>query len=250
MDFVTVSREARIATVALSRGKVNALNERVLDELFQAFRELEADRSVRGVVLTGGGPFFSFGFDLPELFPLAPEAFGKFLEKFCSLYTYLFVFPKPLIGAVNGHAVAGGCMLALTCDYRILASEKAKVGLNEIAFGSTVPSGSVHMLRFCCGEKHAQTVLYSGALYGPEEAFERGLVEQICAPADLMKEAKIAAERLAEKEPAAFRSVKRHLRGPVAEEMTRGEAASIREFVEIWYSDPTRSQVQQIQIRD
>jgi enoyl-CoA hydratase/carnithine racemase len=249
MEFVNVARDGAVAAVVLSRGKVNALNEPVLDELRECFERLEGDAHIRAVILTAVGPFFSFGFDIPEVFDWSKEDFTRFFRKFTSLYGYLFTYPKPLVGALNGHAVAGGCILALTCDYRIVVSEKAKLAINEIGFGSTVPAGSVEMLRFCAGSKQAQTILYSGALYSADEAYERSLVEQICAPADLAQEARLAAERLAEKEPSAFRSIKAHLRGPVAEEMARREEASIREFVEIWYSEPTRRQVQEVKIR-
>ncbi|MBI5439938.1 MAG: enoyl-CoA hydratase/isomerase family protein [Deltaproteobacteria bacterium] len=249
MEFVRVTREEGVATVVLSRGKVNALNEQLVDELKECFGALEDDDTVRAAILTGSGPFFSFGFDIPELFDRSREEFTRFLRKFTGLYAGLFVYPKPLIGALNGHAVAGGCMLALTCDYRIVVAEKAKVSLNEIAIGSTVPAGSAHMLRFCTGDKNAQTILYSGALYSAVEAYERGLVEQVCAGADLEKEARLAAERLAEKEPAAFRSIKRHLRAPFAEEMAKREEASIEEFVDVWCSEPTRKRLREVKIR-
>ena len=107
-----------IATVRLERGKVNALNEQVVDELSSCLRGLESDPTVRGVLLTGTGKFFSFGFDIPEFLGAQREEFTGYLRKFTTLYRELFVHPRPVVAALNGHAVAGGCMLATACDVR------------------------------------------------------------------------------------------------------------------------------------
>src|SRR5215475_12883899 len=109
-----VSINDGIAEVRLQRGKVNALNEEAVEELARSLQSLAADPHVKAVILTGDGPFFSFGFDIPEFLSYTRESFSAFLKKFTGLYTYLFTYPKPVVAALNGHAVAGGCMLALT----------------------------------------------------------------------------------------------------------------------------------------
>src|SRR5215813_10243951 len=155
MGNVRVERQGGIATVALSRGKVNAVNEDMVEELRFVFGDLADRRDVDGVVLTGDGSFFSFGFDVPALYGLTPEAFLAFLKRFAALYTELFELPKPLVCAVNGHAAAGGCMLALTADARVMAEGRGRIGLNEVAFGSSLFAGSVEMLRFVAGDAAA-----------------------------------------------------------------------------------------------
>jgi enoyl-CoA hydratase/carnithine racemase len=160
----------------------------------------------------------------------------------------MFLFPKPLIAALNGHTVAGGCMLAIACDHRIMASGKAKISLNEITFGSTLPAGCVEMLRYCIGPRNAQAVLYSGALYSAEEALRLGLVDEVCPPEELLDAARKAAKDFAQREGSAFKSIKGLLRGPVAQEMARKEKDALLEFVDVWYSEATWSKLKEIRI--
>jgi 3,2-trans-enoyl-CoA isomerase len=249
MANVQVSVEQQVAVVRLERGKVNALNEEMVDELAGCFRRLAGDAEVRCIVLTGTGKFFSFGFDIPQFLGHSKEAFLAYLRRFAALYRDLFACPKPVVAALNGHAVAGGCMLALACDARLMAAGKAKVGLNEIGFGSSLFAGSVEMLRYRVGARNAERIALSGDLYGPEESLSLGLVDGVVAEADLLAAARELARAHGAKDPAAFRSVKALLRGPVLEEMARREEASLREFVDIWYSERTWQTLRKIEIR-
>ena len=140
-------------------------------------------------------------------------------------------------------------MLATACDLRVMARENAKIGLNEIGFGSSVFAGSVALLRFWVGERRAQEVLYGGALYTAEQALALGLVDAAVPEATVLDEARRRLEEHTARSPAAFRSIKLLLRQPILEEIQRTEAASIREFVEIWYSAETRRELEKIKIR-
>jgi enoyl-CoA hydratase/carnithine racemase len=171
----------------------------------------------------------------------------SFLTRFASFYRDLFIFPKPVIAALNGHAIAGGCMIAIACDRAMMAEGSAKISLNEIGFGSSVFAGSVEILQFRTGPRAAD-VLYSGAMYSPVEAQRIGLIDEVVATALLDRACEIAAE-LGSRRPAAFASLKSLLRKPVADAMANREAASIREFVEIWYSEPTWTNLHSITIR-
>ena len=248
MDFVHVSIQDAVAEVRLQRGKVNALNGRVIAELQECFRRLAGDGSVRASVLTGTGKFFSFGFDIPEFLGFSREAFTGWLEVFTGFYRELFAHPKPVVAAINGHAVAGGCMIATACDARIMVSGKARIGLNEIGFGSSVFAGSAALLAHWVGQRHAQEMLYSGTLYPAEDAAAMGLVDAVVSEEALPGAARTLAARHGEKDPAAFRSVKEILHVPVLEEMAARERASIREFVEIWYSEQTWKRLREIRI--
>jgi enoyl-CoA hydratase/carnithine racemase len=248
MEFVRLSIEEDLAEVRLERGKVNAIEDRLVVELSTCLRQLADDPRVRGTVLTGTGHFFSFGFDIPHFLGYSKEAFTEYLGRFTALYRELFTHPKPVVAALNGHAVAGGCMLAIACDGRIMSGGKAKIGLNEVAFGSSVFAGSVEMLRFCVGERRAQEILYAGTLYSADEALALGLVDAVATEASLLDQARSAARALAAKDPEAFRSIKQLVRRPVLDAMFAREAASIREFVEIWYSEETRQRLRGIKI--
>lgn len=245
MDFVSLTMNEGIARVALSRGKVNAINEKVVDELTDCFRALCYDPAVKAVILTGEGKFFTFGFDIPEFLSYTKEAFIRYLTKFTGLYTDIFLYPKPVVAALNGHTIAGGCMLAIACDYRIMIPGNTKISLNEINFGSSVFAGSVEIMKLLLGQKQAEATLLSGAMYSAEEALQLGLIDRIAAKADLENEAATKAREYAAQDGAAFRSIKKLLRQATAEEMMKREKASILEFVEIWYSEKTWKNLQQ-----
>jgi enoyl-CoA hydratase/carnithine racemase len=248
MSFVEVQLRSGIATVILERGKVNALNPAVVEELSATFGTLQSDTEVSAVVLTGRGKFFSFGFDIPEFLSYTREEFTNYLISFTTLYRNLFIYPKPLVAALNGHAIAGGCMIALACDRTIMVQGSAKISLNEILFGSSVFAGCTEMLQFRTGSR-ASDVLYSGAMYSPAEAQEIGLVAEVVGPDALLDRAREIARELDSRRPAAFASIKSLLRKPVADAMASREAASVHEFVDIWYSEPTWTNLRSITIR-
>jgi enoyl-CoA hydratase/carnithine racemase len=232
----------------LHRGNVNALNGIVIGQLRALLKNLESDHEVESIILTGSGKFFSFGFDIPEFLSFTKEQFTEFLASFTDLYAYLFLYPKPVVAALNGHTIAGGCMLALACDHRVMVSGKAKISLNEICFGSSVFAGSTEMLRFWVGSGNATAILYSGAMYLAEEAKSLGLVHEVATEDVLMIAARKAASDLASKDSSAFASIKSLLRKSVAEEMLRREMDSIMEFTDIWYSEATWANLQNIKI--
>ena len=248
MSFMYVSKDGEIATVTLNRGKVNALNEPMVKELTESFQKLEKDDRTHSIILTGSGKFFSFGFDVPEFLTYSKSEFIRYLEKFTNLYTYMFQFPKPTIAALNGHVIAGGCMLATACDCRLMVKGNAKISLNEITFGVPVFAGSIEMLRYCVGSRNAQSILYSGAMYSAEEAFDLGLVDKVSSEDALTEDAKKVAQELAQKDGSAFRGMKHLVRKPAVEEMIKREKDAILEFVDIWYSEQTRKKLKEIKI--
>jgi enoyl-CoA hydratase/carnithine racemase len=249
MSFVGLERGKGVALLTLQRGKVNAINEAVVEELLGSLEGIKSEQSIDAVVLTGRGKFFSFGLDVPELYPLTRDEFTRFVERFTELYTAIYLYPKPVVAAINGHAIAGGCMLALACDRRIMAVGKGKIGLNEITFGSSVFAGSVEMLRACVGERNAERVLFSGEMFSGDAALELGLVDRVVPADEIQRAALEEACLLAMGDSAAFGAMRRMLRGPIAEAMRSREGESIREFVRIWYSETTRENLKSIEIR-
>jgi enoyl-CoA hydratase/carnithine racemase len=244
MEYLLRTDEDGIARVAIRRGKVNAFNDAVIDEMSRTFAELALDPSVRAITLTGTGKFFSFGFDIPQFLGYDRERFTRYLINFTRLYREIFLHPKPVVAMLNGHTIAGACMIATACDYRVMVSGKARISLNEINFGSSVFAGSVEMLKLLVGHRNAETVLYSGAMYTAEEAHRMGLVDQVVSEAELEDEAGKVAREYAAREPDAFRSIKGLLRRAVAGQMEMTERDSIEEFVRIWYSERTWARLQ------
>ena len=249
MEHLITEIDQGLAHVTLARGKVNAINSQVIAELDEAFRSLEQREEIRAIVLTGRGKFFSYGFDVPEIRGYSRDEFVRFFRQFTSFYTYLFQFRKPVIAAINGHAVAGGCMLALACDRRVMVDGYPKISLNEITFASSVFAGSVEMLRFAAGGRAATAMLYSGWMYTARDAAQIGVIDEVAPEERVLESARKIAADLGARRPLAFSSIKRMLREPVAEQMMRCEPASIEEMAELWSTEPTRSNLQSINIR-
>ena len=251
MELVHVTIEqGGTAMVSLHQGKVNAIDEPMVDELSQALTGLEKDDNVKLVVLTGSHKFFSFGFDIPQFMSYDRSAFTSFLIKFTRLYQNLFVFPKPVIAAINGHCIAAGAMLACACDYRIMVAGRAKIGINELGFGSTVFAGTVEMLQYVVGTRNARKILYSADLLSAADAMTLGLVDKVTTSIDMTGELARLARQFTGRDPRAFASIKSLMRRTAHETMVQRESHSIHQFVDIWYSGETRERLAAITIHD
>ncbi len=244
MEYIFRTDHDGISRIVIRRGKVNAFNDNLIDELSRTFGGLALDPSVRAIILTGTGKFFSFGFDIPQFLGYDRERFTRYLTNFTRLYREIFVHPKPVVAALNGHTIAGACMVSTACDCRLMVTGKARISLNEINFGSSVFAGSAEMLKLLVGHRMAESVLLSGSMYSAEEALQMGLVDQVVSEEELDAEADRVAREYAAKDADAFRSIKGLLRRSTAERMEMTERASIEEFVRIWYSEKTWARLQ------
>ena len=211
----------RVAVVTVDRPPANALNRDFFDELLAALDRLAAP-DVRAVVVTGTGRFFSAGLDLFEVFGYPPAGFDAFTARFDAGFTRLFGFPKPVVAAVNGHAIAGGAVLAAAADIRLVADGEGRMGLTEILLGVPFPVSVLEIVRFACAGPHFAELLYHGRTYPPADAVARRLADELVPAGDLMSRALAAAEELASRPPAAFAATKAGLR---SDALRRLEAA-------------------------
>ncbi len=251
MEHVSLRLESDgVAVVSIESGKVNALNESVIEELSKVFTTLAASQEVRVVVLTGRDKFFTFGFDIPHFFEYPRENFTSFLIRFTDFYHELFMFPKPVIAAINGHCVAAGTTLACACDYRLMVAGRNKIGINELGFGSTVFAGTVEMLKYVVGARNARKILYMGDLLSASDALSLGLVDKLSTSLDLARDCSEITRSFASKAPAAFGSLKTMLRRSIHESMLKWESHSIHKFVDIWYAEDTRARLGEIRIHE
>ncbi len=140
-------------------------------------------------------------------------------------------------------------MLLTACDYRIMASGKAKISLNEVTFGSLVFAGSVETLKCCVGHRVAETMLFGGAMYSAEQAHELGLIDRVAAPDELMSIAQEVASGYAAIDLRSFTALKKLVRGPIADEMRKRDPQGNRDFADLWYTPQTRENLKGIQIR-
>jgi enoyl-CoA hydratase len=203
-SLVQLSREDRIATVTIHRPeKLNALNPEVIDELGEAFRELRPDEDVRAVILTGAGDkAFVAGADIGVLAEMDPLRGVEVSRQGQMVFREIETFPRPVIAAVGGYALGGGCELALACHIRI-ASENARFGLPEVGLGIIPGYGGTIRLARLVGLGKALELTLTGAQVGADEAERLGLVNAVVPQEALMERAREMAGRIARNGPVA-----------------------------------------------
>ncbi len=179
-ETLTVSRKDNIITLQLNRGKANPINRQMISDLHTFFEQAANDENINGVILTGKENFFSSGLDLKQLYDMNEEEVKEFWVAFITMTKVIASFPKPLIAAITGHSPAGGCVLAVCADYRVMAEgEKYIIGLNEIPVGIVVPKVIFDLYAFWIGNKTAYQYLLEGKLVSPNKAKEIGLVDAV-----------------------------------------------------------------------
>jgi enoyl-CoA hydratase/carnithine racemase len=212
--FLTVNHADAVAVLTLNRPKANALSLELVSEIGNAVAELERSNATRCIVVTGGdGRFFSGGADIPALRDTLenPFATGSTLSAGLETMDRIEMCTKPVVAAVNGIAVGGGCELALACHVRI-ASDAAQFGQPEINLGIVPGWGGCHRLPRLIGESRALEWLLTGRMVDAREALEAGLVCKVVPAAELMPAAKELAGELASKPPVAVRAILRAVR--------------------------------------
>jgi len=235
-------RDGQVATLTLNRPeKRNAISTPMIEDLVAALGTAEADKSVRVVILTGAGKAFCSGMDLETLQALAKQTAEQNLadsRRMAKMFHLVYSFPKPLITAVNGAAIAGGCGLATLSDFT-LAVPEAKFGYTEVRIGF-IPALVSVMLRRQVGEKRARDLLLSGRIIDPAEAFRLGLVTEITPPDGLMNRAREVANTLLEASPTSLALTKRLLLRYDEEQLRRELELATQENAQIRATDDFR----------
>jgi enoyl-CoA hydratase len=227
----------------LAHGKANALDLELLEALTEELTRLEAG-GARSLVLTGKGTIFSAGVDLIRLVDEGSAYVDRFLSALEKTLAKLFLFPRPVVAAVNGHAVAGGCILALACDYRLAAAGKGRIGIPEQRVGVPFPSWPLEIVRFAVSPSQAQAMMHLGRTYLMDEALTRGLLDEVVEPGDLVERAVAVATDLATIPPETFRLTKQMLRRPVSEHVERDRGLN-EVVLKVWRSEETRGVIRE-----
>ncbi len=228
-----------VAVLHMDAGKANAVNQDFLAAIYARLDEL-VETDARALVLTGYDRFFSAGLDLVGLLPLDRHAMYEMIEDFHATMVRVFALPLPVVAAVNGHAIAGGCVLAMQADYRVLARGRVRFGLREPVLGVGLPHCVVESLRVQVPTEHLLEVSAEGRLYAPEEALERGLVQELADPDDVLPRAIEKARELGAIPAVAYAHVKSQLRGPALERFERDHATVTRSWLDTWFDPGTR----------
>jgi enoyl-CoA hydratase/carnithine racemase len=228
-------RQGPVTVLRIEHGKVNALDVE-LAEAITGELATEARSDSRAVVLTGTGGTFSAGVDLFRVLDGGVEYASRFLPALDRLFRDLFLFPRPVVAAVNGHAIAGGCILACACDRRIMAAGRGRVGVPELLVGVPFPVTAREVMRFALGDAKLQEIVYSGETFPPEAARSHGLVDEIVPEPDLLPRAVQVASDLASIPEMAFQLTKRGIRQAAADRWQQAAAEMGQRVLESWTS--------------
>lgn len=224
MANVLLTQDGAVATVTLNRPeKLNALNAATLDELDSAFRELDASQTVHAVIVTGAGErAFVAGADIGELAEQTPISGKATSRRGQTLFRRIELFPKPVVAAVNGFALGGGCELAMACHVRI-ASENAQFGLPEVSLGIIPGYGGTQRLARLVGRGRAIELTLTGQRIPAEEAWRIGLVNRVVPQEKLLEETRSLVDTMLRNGPlalaAALESIHHGLDVPLDEGM-------------------------------
>jgi len=240
--MIDVRNEGAVAVLTMVHGKANALDVEFCNALADRFDALRSD-AAKAVILTAEGKIFSAGVDLKRLSEEGPAYVRRFLPALHRLYEAVFFHPKPVVAALNGHAIAGGCILAACADRRIMAQGTARIGVTELLVGVPFPALAFEVVRSVVPERFLAEVTYSGATYDTDMALERGWIDEVVESEDLLEDALAVVEELAELSPAAFALTKQQLRAPVRERLDKSGAATEAAVTEIWCADETLKRV-------
>jgi enoyl-CoA hydratase len=207
-----------IAVLRLAHGKVSAMDAEFLQAIIAAF---DAAADADAIVLTGTGSSFSAGVDLFRILDGKDAYVDRFLPLLSRAFLRVFTHPRPVVAAVNGHAIAGGCILACACDWRLMAAGSGRVGVPELRVGVPFPLAALEIVRFAAGGATLQTLVYGGATLDAEAARQHGLVDEVLPPDALLDRAVAVARQLAAAPHAAFALTKQTLRAPTLERIGR-----------------------------
>ena len=236
--MIEIKSDAGIAVMTLTHGKANALDIEFCEALAARFMELRKSDAT-AVVVTGQGKIFSAGVDLKRLSEGGADYVRKFLPTLHKLYHTVFNHPKPVVAAINGHAIAGGCVLACCADRRIMARESGRIGVTELLVGVPFPALAFEIVRFAVPPRHLPEFTLSGATYATDVALQRGWIDEIAEPGDLIEDAVAVAQELALLSPAAFAQTKAQFRQPVAERLKQSGEATDKKVTAIWTAPAT-----------
>lgn len=245
MQYLQLIQKGDYAIVQLDRGKVNAINRDMVDEIRETFKKLAADDTVKGVIITGKPHYFSAGLDVIELYGYDEAQMNDFLVAFGTMHIELARFEKPLVAAITGHSPAGGLVIAITCDYRVMAEgEKYTIGLNEVAVSIQISQNLVDAYAFWIGQGKASEYILDGKLLNPVEALQCGLVQEVVPLENVLERAEEKMKHYLRADEAIFKTTKAKARHHWLSNLENNAAADLKLAMSTWWRPDIRMRMQ------
>ena len=242
-DPIRLEERDGVMVIWLDRG-ANALDLAAITAFDGVVGELAQARGAPAVVLASSHPsIFCPGLDLKALDGQPRDAIRTAMTAFNALLRRLATYPGPAVAAVGGHAIAGGCLLALACDRRVMARSGARIGLSEVNLGFPVPAGAVTMLLALYQTRAVEQLVLEGDGFGGERALELGLVERLADPPAVFADACRLARHLASRPAGAFAAAKAFLRHQLADAMGKRDEEELERFLDLWFDPETQDRI-------
>ena len=234
--MLTTEDRGDVTVVRIEHGRVGAMDAELLHALTDT-----VTASDRTLVLTGTGSAFSAGVDLRRILDGGRPYTEEFLVALSRMFRAVFDHPRPTVAAVNGHAIAGGCVLALACDVRLMSG--GRIGLAELAVGVPFPTSALEIVRHALGINAGRAVLRAETV-GPEQALALGMVDEVVPADELLPRALALAAELAARSPVSYRLAKARLHRPADEAIAATTAEDDAAVLAGWTSDDTRRRIE------
>jgi Delta3-Delta2-enoyl-CoA isomerase len=238
--MITTIDHGPVRELRLSRPPANALSPELIAALGEAVAAAPKE-GARALVLSGSPGMFSGGLDVPHLLQLDRPAIRDTWESFYRLLRGLAASPVPVVAAITGHSPAGGAVLSMFCDYRVMTEGNFKIGLNEVAVGIPLPEA---LLRACVrivGPRQAERLSVTAAMIHPEEALRIGFVDEVAPPDHVVPRAVEWCQGLLALPPVALADTRKRARADLVRLVEEGLASEMETLAEMWFSDETQS---------
>jgi len=244
MKTLEVTYKEEYAIVQMNRGKVNAINFEMVQELRKIFNDLEENSAIKGVILTGQPHYFSAGLDLIELFQYDKDQIRDFFVSFGALYLELVQFKKPFISAITGHSPAGGCVLAVASDNRYMAEgDKYVIGLNEVAVNIQVSQNLTEIYAFWMGQGLASRYILEGKLLSGKEALKVGLVDELVPLENVLERAEKQMRLYMRADQEIIVNTKAKIRKHLWDKLDLNAENALKEANKLWWKPEIRTKM-------
>jgi len=238
--MIDIIEHGAIHEIRLNRPPVNALNPELLKALTSAVQEAPG-KGARGLILSGGEKVFSGGLDVPHLMSLDRAGLGDCWTQFFHAARALARSSVPVAAAIAGHNPAGGCVLALCCDYRVMARGPFRIGLNETQVGLTVPDAIQYLMRRVIGAHKAERLIVAGAMVESEQALALGLVDALTDAGEVVTLAANWLNELLALPSSPMLATRRIARADIIDALDGFADADLQRFLDGWYSDDSQA---------
>lgn len=243
--MITTIDHGPVRELRLSRPPANALSPELIGALGAAVAGAP-EEGARALVLSGSPGMFSGGLDVPVLLPLERPAIRDTWEALYRLMHGLAASPIPVAAAITGHSPAGGAVLSLFCDYRVMTEGNFRIGLNEVAVGIPLPEAILRALIRVVGPRQGERLSVTGAMIHPEEALRIGLIDEMAPPDHVVPRAVEWCQGLLALPPAAMADTRQRARADLVHIVEEGLTGEMETLVDMWFSEETQSTLRAI----